>query len=102
MVCDRYIYTTAAFHAALGIKTYNIKYFAFLLIPDITFLIDCKNEIRLKRLYKRGLSYNDKTEIKLKTDKKFLKECQKYSMIKLDNSGTIEETLNQAMVFIKK
>lgn len=101
VVCDRYIYTTLAFHAAIGMKTHNIKYFDFILTPDITFFIDCKNDSRLKRLYKRGLTYNNKIEIKLKTDKKFLKEYNKFSMTILDNSGNIKETLNQASIFMK-
>ena len=101
VICDRYIYTTLAFHSAIGIKTHNIKYFDFLYPADITFFVDCKNNVRLKRLYKRGLTYNDEMEVKLNTDKKFLKEYKKFSMIRLDNSGTLEETLDQAIVHIK-
>lgn len=100
VVCDRYIYTTLAFHNALGVKTRNFKSLDFILAPDIVFFIECKENFRLKRLYRRGLTYNDKIEIKLKTDKKFLKEYKKFSMIRLNNSETMEKTLNQAIIFL--
>lgn len=102
VICDRYILTTVCFHRALGVDFNSIIRQLSIIKPDLTFLITCSEKKRHYRLNHRGLTYNDKMEVRLRTDKKFLKEYKKFPMINLDNSGSIEETLNQARKFINK
>lgn len=97
VICDRYIYTTLAFHAARGLKVHKISQLKNLLTPDITFLVTCDEDIRRERMNKRGLSHNDKLEIKFKTDRKFLKEYEKFPVKYLENNGRLIDTIAEAM-----
>lgn len=65
VVCDRYILTTLCYHR---------------------FLITCNEHKRAERLFKRGLSLNDKKEREFQIEKKFLDEYRKYNLIEIDNS----------------
>lgn len=102
VVCDRYIYTTLAFHAALGVTVHSVEELPFLKKPDHVFLVECQNKLRHSRLLSRGLTFNDKMEIRLNTDKKFNHEYRKFNMIKIDNSGTVEQSLEKIDGILKK
>jgi dTMP kinase len=88
VVCDRYILTTLCYHRALGIAIDipDDLFFRFLLKPNYTFLITCEENKRIERLFRRGLSLNDKKERELQIEKKFLDEYRKYNLIEIDNS----------------
>jgi len=88
VVCDRYLLTTLCWHKAIGIN-FNIQesFFNNLLKPDYTFLVVCPKNIRLKRLYSRGLTYNDQKERNDTTEERFLEEYKKYNLIEIDNSS---------------
>jgi dTMP kinase len=88
VVCDRYILTTLCYHRALGIAIdiSDEPFFKFLLKPNYTFLITCNEHKRAERLFKRGLSLNDKKEREFQIEKKFLDEYRKYNLIEIDNS----------------
>jgi len=99
VICDRYILTTICFHKALGINFSYILNGLSIIKPDFTFLITCDEKERRRRLRRRGLTYNDQMEIKLRTDKRFLSEYRKYSLLEIDNSSfstrkAIEQILN--------
>lgn len=101
VVCDRYLYTTLAFHAAVGVKTHNLSELKFILKPDVLFFVDCKDRLRQTRLRQRPLTYNDKMEIKLQTDRKFLSQYKKFRMIQLNNEDLPNNTIIQAIKVIK-
>jgi dTMP kinase len=100
VVCDRYILTTICFHKVLGVNVNNIK--LSIIKPDFTFLITCKENERRKRIIYRGLTYNDKMEIKLKTDKFFLSEYRKYNLLEIDNSYSIDKTIKKIFDIINQ
>lgn len=89
VVCDRYIWTTLCYHRALGvhIPIPDELLFQGVLLPDYAFLITCQEEIRIGRLFERGLSLNDKRELELQLEEKFLNEYRKYNLVEIDNSG---------------
>jgi thymidylate kinase len=89
VVCDRFVNTTLCYHRAMGV---DIEFFVpgfagKLVVPDFTFLITCKQDIRLKRLQERGMSHNDKVEQTAGVDDKFLQEYKTCSLIEIDNSS---------------
>jgi len=87
VVCDRYILTTTCYHRILGIDTtIPESFFRLLTKPDYTFLIVCREDKRIKRLNRRGLTQNDIVERKLRIDQRFLNEYRKHRLIEIDNS----------------
>jgi len=88
VICDRYLLTTLCYHRAFGIPI-DIPDLVFepLLKPDYTFLIICKDEIRIERLRRRGLSYNDLQERQPDIEQRFLAEYRKHNLIEIDNSN---------------
>jgi len=104
VVSDRYLLTTLCYHRALG-TLIDVPDCVFnkMLSPDRTFLITCKEEKRLSRLYSRGLSYNDKQEQRLKVERKFLSEYKKYRLIEIDNSSDDpSEAADEILRFLKR
>ena len=104
VVCDRYLLTTLCYHRALGIPI-NIPDFVFepLLKPDYTFLIICEDKVRIKRLYNRGLSYNDTQERQLRIEQRFLDEYRKHNLIEIDNSNNNPEmTAEKIISFLRE
>jgi len=104
VICDRYLLTTTCYHLALGVDIDDLMISASCFLkPDFSFLIVCENNVRLKRLKNRGLSFNDVQEQKLDIEQKFLVEYKKFNLIEIDNSAnnpliavkTILETINK-------
>ncbi len=89
VVCDRYILTTLCFHAAIGVKTGRWEHGAVsqIILPRFTFLVSCEEEERLRRLKKRGMSYNDKAEQRSGIESRFIAEYRKYHPVEIDNSS---------------
>jgi len=88
VVCDRYLLTTLCWHRAIGVSFPICEpLLSSILQPHHTFLVTCKNKIRLQRLFSRGLSYNDQQERNRQTERRFLNEYMKHGLIKIDNSG---------------
>lgn len=103
VICDRYILTTVCFHKILGVNFGNILNKISIKKPDFTFLITCDEKERRRRLGYRGLTYNDKMEIKLRTDKRFLMAYRKFPLIEIDNSSfSIKKAMNQILNILKK
>lgn len=85
VVCDRYFLTTYCYHKAIG-ATPPSSLNNLLQEPDFTFLITCKEEERRRRLGNRGLDVNDKREVQLRSDRKFLQEYRKFHLAEIDNT----------------
>lgn len=88
VVCDRYILSTMCWHKVMGVDVHLLNPFIEqnLLNPTHQFLITCESVIRKRRLIKRGLTINDKNELKDKNEDKFFREYQKYHIKEVDNS----------------
>ncbi|MFA6365377.1 MAG: AAA family ATPase [Candidatus Paceibacterota bacterium] len=88
VVCDRYFLTTYCYHKAIGadFSLASADFIKKIKKPDITFLITCEEHERRRRLGIRGMSHNDKQEIKLHSDRKFLREYRKFSPVEIDNT----------------
>ena len=54
VICDRYIYSTLAFHIVLDARVEKISDFTGLLIPDLTVVLTTNREARVQRLAGRG------------------------------------------------
>ena len=90
VICDRYIYSTLAYHKIrnaslsliLDIKKIPIR------LPDFLFLIKVNDDIRLKRTKAR--SNSNAYDFKMKTNKNFVgkmeKALKKFNPIIIDNS----------------
>jgi dTMP kinase len=90
VICDRYIYSTLAYHKIrnaslsliLDIKKIPIR------LPDFLFLIKVNDDIRLKRTKAR--SNSNAYDFKMKTNKNFVgkmeKGLKKFNPIIIDNS----------------
>lgn len=88
VVCDRYLLTTLCWHRAIGISFPICESLLnSILQPRCTFLVTCRDDIRLQRLFSRGMSYNDQQERNNQIDRKFLNEYMKYDLIEIDNSS---------------
>lgn len=104
VVCDRYLDTTVCYHHAMGVPTETLigNVDKVLKMPDYRFLITCDHFIRIKRLYNRGLSYNDMIERGSGIEEKFLTEYKKRDMIEIDNScADPQETVDKIIAYIK-
>lgn len=53
VVCDRYIYSTFAFHGAMDAKIQSLFELTELLMPTHTFVLTAREEVRLERLNAR-------------------------------------------------
>lgn len=104
IICDRYIHTTMCYHSAMGINTQLIEKWVFdnILIPDYTFLIICKENIRQERLEKRGLTYNDLVERNSGIKTMYLKNFREYNLIEIDNSQNGPEFAVQKILSMVK
>jgi len=103
VVCDRYLLTTLCWHKVIGVDFQTQEsFFNNLLKPDYTFLIVCSQNTRLKRLYSRGLSYNDEKERNDVIEKRFLEEYKKYNPIEIDNSGQNPQKAAEKVVKLLK
>lgn len=53
VVCDRYIYSTFAFHAAMDPQIQSLFELTQLLMPDRTFVLTAREEVRVRRISER-------------------------------------------------
>lgn len=99
VVCDRYLLTTECYHKVIGVNTFGgydrMKH--LILVPDITILVACSEKERQRRLYTRGLSFNDAEEEKLQISKLFYEEYKIHPVTEIDNSGNIEDAIKSIM-----
>lgn len=93
VVCDRYLHTTVCYHEAMGVpaKMLSKEIESVIKMPDFSFLLTCEDNERIRRLYNRGLSYNDTIERSSGIEAQFLEEYEKMGMIKIDNSSNDPE-----------
>lgn len=53
VVCDRYVYSTFAFHGAMDAKIQSLFELTGLLMPTHTFVLTAREDVRLQRLHAR-------------------------------------------------
>jgi len=106
VLCDRYVFSTLAYHKIRGAKTGCFKNVNSLpiIFPDFTFLIKTKEKVRMGRILKRIT--NTKYDLKKKSDDKMIakmeKELEKFKPLILDNSyESPEETAEKILGIIR-
>ena len=74
VVCDRYIYSTIAYHSAMDTRIEGLKDITGLVIPDYTFLLTANEEVRLERLSNRPTVSNleENSLLQRKADQLFM------------------------------
>lgn len=87
VVCDRYILTTYCYHGAAGVKAVIPLEQLELLKPDLTVLITCDEEERMRRLAQRGLTYNDSVEQAMAISRSFLQAYRKHDVLEIDSTA---------------
>lgn len=102
VVCDRYVYSTMAYHKAKG-SCLRIDLNSLGIIkPDYTFLLTINEKIRAERLKQKIiLTKADRVpKIPGSIPHKMEKLFKKMNLIEIDNSGSLNETLNKISPFL--
>ncbi len=102
VICDRYFYSTIARHGAEG-STLKIDIDSLGIIkPDYTFLLTIKEKIRRERIkYKKHITESDLVpKIPGCFPYKMEKLLKKMNLIKIDNSGSLNETISKINHFL--
>lgn len=97
VICDRYAYSTEAYHRAKGSKIRLPMEKLGILKPDFAFLITLDEKIRRRRLKKRGKFDKDDMVLKKVGSMPHKKEkiFKGFGLIPIDNSGSLSETMSQ-------
>jgi thymidylate kinase len=90
VVCDRYIYSTFAVHAAIDEKIAALFEFTGLVMPDYVFLLTADEDVRRKRLAERSVVsiLEDNFPLQKKADELF--KLQGYPVIDTTHTTTEE------------
>lgn len=103
VICDRYIYSTLAYHKVRGanLSVVNLNNLP-IIIPDFNFLIKVDEKTRITRVTNRKNSeaqdFKPKTSHNLIGKMEF--ELEKFKPIIIDNSLNINDTLKKIIKFI--
>ncbi len=91
VVCDRYIYSTFAFHGAMDTQIQSLFEITQLVMPDYTFILTAREEVRKKRLRSRK-NVND-LELNLPLQRQADRIFKTFGHSVIDTSdATVEET----------
>lgn len=96
VVCDRYIYSTFAFHAAMDAKIQSLFEVTGLLVPDHTFVLTAREEIRAARLCQR-IGVKD-LELNLPLQRQADSLFRNFGHHVLDTSDTTVEAATKALI----
>ena len=101
VICDRYFYSTMAYHQAKG-SNLKTNHLACLLEPDYKFLLTINEETRKKRVQQK--SYITKADLISKTKDSFPYKMEnsfkKMGLRNIDNSAPVKETINKILKII--
>ncbi len=86
VICDRYVLTTHCYQTAAGLASAVPIQTLEILQPDMTVLVGCAEDERLRRLKSRGLSYNDQIEQDLQIDRILLQRYKDWDLFEVDNT----------------
>ncbi|MFA6322188.1 MAG: dTMP kinase [Candidatus Buchananbacteria bacterium] len=104
VICDRYVYSTLAYHKLRGANMKLIPDLKLLPIikPDYYFLITCHEKTRRVRLEKKGtLSPEDQVpKSKGSLPNRTEAEYKKFKPIIIDNSKSIDDSLSQILNYL--
>jgi dTMP kinase len=93
VVCDRYIYSTIATHAALDERVWSLSECTGLIIPDYVYLLTTRQEVRLARLQRRA--HTHKQDFDLVFQRRVEANFRSFGHPIIDNSDlAVEETVN--------
>jgi len=103
VICDRYIYSTIAYHVVRGADKSLINMKKLPIIwPDFLFLIKTQEKIRLERVKKR--KKNNICDLKVKTNKNLIgkmeKELENFSPITINNSYNSPDIVSNTILNI--
>lgn len=100
VVCDRYIYSTFAFHAAMDAKIQSLFELTGLLIPDYTFVLTAREKVRSQRL-RRRVGVKD-LELNLPLQQQADRIFKTFGHQTVDTSNTtVEEATDMLLSFIQ-
>lgn len=106
VICDRYIYSTIAYHNVNGASkkiTSNLKNLP-ILKPDFAFLITTKDSIRINRIKKRKVIKKEDLIPKKYGNRVHQTEAEllKLKLRKINNNGTFEQIVTSILEEITK
>lgn len=99
VVCDKYIMSTICYHTVFGLNV-AIPSSTSYLQPDVTFLITCSEEIRIKRLYNRGVEIGSKHDLQQPIERRCLIEFRKRALCEIDNTSDNPQLAVEKMLSI--
>lgn len=102
VVCDRYVYSTIAYHRAMGVSVGHINLDLLpICVPTCTFLLTANDEIRAKRIQIRE-NRNTQWDDIFVNDHALLncvkKEFSKFTMIEIDTAHLLVEDVVDILV----
>lgn len=102
VICDRYFYSTNAFHKASG-SSLEIKPLNDLLKPDFAFILTIGEKLRSQRVKQKSLITKSDLIPKKAGSLPYKMEnlLKKMNLINIDNSLPIEETIQKITSYIK-
>jgi len=101
VICDRYVYSSNAYHRAMGSKL-KVSGPLGIVKPDVAFLITINENIRMSRIKtKRNITKADRVpKRKGSLPYRMEKNLKSMGLVEIDNSGSLENTLNKIMLEI--
>lgn len=88
VICDRYLYTTLAYHRAMGVLTEHINIARLPIVePSHVFMLTATEEVRHRRLSERGLSPWDKKFLNDVLVRRLKEEFNRFKMISVDTTN---------------
>lgn len=97
VVCDRYIYSTFAFHGAMDAQIQSLFELTQLIMPDHTFILTAREEVRAKRLRLRK-NVND-LELNLGLQRQADRIFKTFGHSIIDTSDTTVEEATNLILF---
>lgn len=92
VICDRYIFTTLAYHRAMGVSTTHLDFKNLpIVFPTYTFLLSASEEVRHQRLLKRRLSLWDKKFLDPSLVSRLKNEFQRFDTLNVDTTDRSPE-----------
>lgn len=87
VICDRWLATTHAWHALLGVNVLDDYGHLTLPEPDLAVLVLCDEHVRRIRLNRRGRSHNDRLEAEGDREEELLRGYRAWGLTEIDNSS---------------
>ncbi len=100
VVCDRYLYSTLAYHAPLAGQEPSLGQFAHLFLPSPAILLTVAEDLRRERLARRGLGRLP--DAQWEADPAYLAQVQEqfrsFGLVELDTTGLTPEQAAEKII----